>query len=378
LKTPYIKKIQKVLKISVFALVFLVNYSLQAQVLDEEVTDSIKPSYASETLQLENPPSILDAYTYDPVSDRYVYTNSVDGFNINYPIILTPKEYEKLMLRESMRAYFKKKSDAIDGKKEGSEDAKKDLLPRYYINSGFFSSIFGSNTIDVKPTGSVEVDLGVRHTKQDNPAFSPQNRATTNFDFDQRISMSLMGKVGTRLKVTANYDTESTFSFQNQIKLEYTPDEDDIIQKIEVGNVSLPLSSSLIRGAQSLFGVKAQLQFGKTTVTGIFSEQKSQTKTVTAQGGGTIQDFDLFGLEYDNDRHFFLSQYFRNKYDSALKNYPFIDSRVQITRLEVWITNRQNRVNTTNNNLRNIIALQDLGEAELTDSTTNEIVSLRQ
>nr|WP_309641810.1 cell surface protein SprA [Flavobacterium sp.] len=357
-------------------MVFLVNYSIQAQVVDEEVTDSIKPGYASGTLQLENPPSILDAYTYDPVTDRYVYTNSVDGFNINYPIILTPKEYEKLMLRESMRAYFKKKSDAIDGKKEGSEAAKKDLLPRYYVNSGFFSSIFGSNTIDVKPTGSVEVDLGVRHTKQDNPAFSPQNRSSTNFDFDQRISMSLMGKVGTRLKVTANYDTESTFSFQNQIKLEYTPDEDDIIQKIEVGNVSLPLSSSLIRGAQSLFGVKAQLQFGKTTVTGIFSEQKSQTKTVTAQGGGTIQDFDLFGLEYDNDRHFFLSQYFRNKYDDALKNYPFINSRVQITRLEVWITNRQNRVNTTNNNLRNIIALQDLGEAEISGLPTSDIVSL--
>ncbi len=375
MKTRYIQNIRLVLKISVFALVFLMSYSIQAQV-DEEVTDSIKPGYSTGTFQLNNPPSVLDAYTYDPVTDRYVYTNSVDGFNINYPIILTPKEYEQLMLRESMRAYFKKKSDAIDGKKEGSEEGKKDLLPRYYVNSGFFSSIFGSNTIDVKPTGSVEVDLGVRHTKQDNPAFSPQNRATTNFDFDQRISMSLMGKVGTRLKVTANYDTESTFSFQNQIKLEYTPDEDDIIQKIEVGNVSLPLSSSLIRGAQSLFGVKAQFQFGKTTITGIFSEQKSQTKTVTAQGGGTIQDFDLFGLEYDNDRHFFLSQYFRSKYDSALRNYPFIDSRVQITRLEVWITNRQNRVNTTNNNLRNIIALQDLGEAQLTGLQNSDVISL--
>ncbi len=375
MKTFVIKKLQSILKINVFTLIFLGGFISEAQVQEQE-TDSIKPGYSSGTLQLQNPPSILDAYTYDPVTDRYIYTNSVDGFNINYPIILTPKEYEKLMLQESMRAYFKKKSDAIDGKKEGSEAGKKDLLPRYYINSGFFSSIFGSNTIDVKPTGSVEVDLGVRHTKQDNPALSPKNRSTTNFDFDQRISMSLLGKVGTRLKVTANYDTESTFSFQNQIKLEYTPDEDDIIQKIEVGNVSLPLSSSLIRGAQSLFGVKAQLQFGKTTLTGIFSEQKSQTKTVTAQGGGTIQDFDLFGLEYDNDRHFFLSQYFRNKYDSALKNYPFIDSRVQITRLEVWITNRQNRVSTTNNNLRNIVALQDLGEAQLQGLIDKEVVAL--
>ncbi len=375
MKTFYLQKLNFFYKIGVIALVLFFNSSLQAQVV-EEPQDSIKPGYSQGSLHLKNPQSILEAYTYDPVTDRYIYTNSVDGFNINYPIILTPKEYEQMVLRESMRGYFKKKSDAIDGKKEGSEAGKKDLLPRYYINSGFFASIFGSNTIDVKPTGSVEVDLGVRHTKQDNPSLSPKNRSSTNFDFSQRISMSLMGKVGTRLKVTVNYDTQSTFAFQNLIKLEYTPEEDDIIQKIEVGNVSLPLNSSLIRGAQSLFGVKAQLQFGKTTVTGVFSEQKSQTKTVTAQGGGTIQDFDLFGLEYDNDRHFFLSQYFRNKYDSALKNYPFIDSRVQITRLEVWVTNKQNRISTTNNNLRNIIGLQDLGEAQLTGFTDKDIVSI--
>jgi cell surface protein SprA len=251
-----------------------------------------------------------------------------------------------------MRSYYKQKSKAIDGR--GTEADKKDLLPRYYVNSGFFETIFGSNTIDVKPTGSVEMDLGVRYTKQDNPAFSPRNRAQTTFDFDQRISMSLMGKVGTRLNVNANYDTESTFAFQNLIKLEYAPTEDDIIQKIEVGNVSMPLTNSLIRGAQSLFGVKAQFQFGKTTITGVFSEQKSQTRSVTAQGGGTIQDFELFALDYDADRHFFLSQYFRNKYDRALENYPFINSRVQITRIEVWVTNKQNRVNGTNNNLRNI------------------------
>ena len=276
-----------------------------------------------------------------------------------------------------MRNYFKQKLDAIDGKKDGSEEAKKDLLPRYYVKSGLFESIFGSNTIDVKPTGSIEMDFGLRHTKQDNPAFSPRNRSTTTFDFNQRISMSLMGKVGTRLNVNVNYDTQSTFAFQNLIKLEYTPSEDDIIQKIEVGNVSMPLNSSLIKGPQSLFGVKTKWQFGKTSITGVFSEQKSQTKTVVAEGGGTVQDFEMYALDYDSDRHFFLSQYFRNKYDAALKNYPFIDSRVQISRLEIWVTNKQNRVNTTTgNNLRNIIALQDLGEAQLTGLQDSEVVVL--
>ncbi|MFV8341757.1 cell surface protein SprA [Flavobacterium sp. XS2P39] len=362
-------------KICIFLLVIFCGFVSQAQVTPA-AQDTTVTGFSTGKVQLKDPQSVLSAYTYDPITDRYIYTNSVDGFSVNYPIILTPKEYESLVLKESMRDYFKKKVDAIDGKKEGSAAAKKDLLPRYYVKSGLFESIFGSNTIDVKPTGSIELDLGMRYTKQDNPSFSPRNRSNLSFDFDQRISMSLMGKVGTRLNVNANYDTQSTFAFQNLMKLEYAPSEDDIIQKIEVGNVSMPLNSSLIRGAQSLFGVKTQLQFGKTTVTGIFSEQKSQTKSLIAQGGGTIQDFDMYALDYDNDRHFFLSQYFRNRYDASLKNYPFIDSRVQISRLEIWVTNKQNRVNTTNNNLRNIIALQDLGEGQLTGLADNEVVVL--
>lgn len=356
-------------------LVLFFCFSIQAQV-DEEEQDSIKTGASLGKLNISNPKSILEAYTYDPVTNRYIYTKTFDGFNINYPIILTPQEYEELVLRESMRDYFKQKSSAIDGKKAGSENAKKDLLPRYYVNSSFFEAIFGGNTIDVKPLGSVEVDLGMRYTKQDNPAFSPRNRSTFTFDFDQRISLSLQGKVGTRLNVNANYDTQSTFAFQNLIKLEYAPGEDDIIKKIEVGNVSLPLNSSLIRGAQSLFGVKAQFQFGKTTVTGVFSEQKSQTKTVTAQGGGTIQEFQLFAMDYDADRHYFLSQYFRNRYDDALKPYPQINSRVQITRVEVWVTNKQNRVSTTDNNLRNIMALQDLGEAQQMGVNDTDIIGI--
>ncbi|NDI97833.1 cell surface protein SprA [Flavobacterium sp. LaA7.5] len=345
--------------------------TLQAQITEEEeeaARDTIK-GYNTGKVEIDNPRSIVDAYTYDPVTNRYIYTSTFDGFNITYPIILTPEQYDELVLREAMREYYQEKSNAIDGK--GTDEEKKNLLPRYYVNSSFFETIFGGNTIDIKPQGSVEMDLGVRFTKQDNPSLSPRNRRTFTFDFDQRISMSLQGKVGTRLAVTANYDTESTFAFQNLIKLEYTPTEDDIIQKIEVGNVSFPLSNSLIRGAQSLFGVKMQLQFGKTTFTGIFSEQKSQTKTVTAEGGGTIQDFELFALDYDADRHFFLSQYFRNQYDYAMRSYPLISSRVQITRIEVWVTNRQNRINATENNSRNIIAIQDLGEAQLTKFTVN-------
>ncbi|NNM17154.1 MAG: cell surface protein SprA [Croceitalea sp.] len=341
--------------------------SVGAQDTNEQETDSVKTGFALGQLLLENPESIVSKYTYDSKIDRYVYTESVGDFNVNYPLFLTPDQYYELVRKESMKSYFKEKIDAFSGKKEGSEEARKNLLPNFYINNNFFESVFGGNTIEVIPQGSVAMDLGVIWQKNDNPALSPRNRTNLSFDFDQRISLSMLGKVGERLQVTANYDTEATFDFQNLVKLDFTPTEDDILRKIEVGNVNMPLNSSLITGAQSLFGVKTQLQFGKTTVTAVFSEQRSQNNTVVAQGGGTLNEFALTALDYDEDKHFFLAQYFRDNYDDALSNYPFIQSQVQITRLEVWVTNR----NQQTLNVRNIVAIQDLGEAEL-DRNGNE------
>ncbi|HUH51622.1 MAG TPA: cell surface protein SprA [Flavobacterium sp.] len=360
-----------------FGIVFL-GIGLNAQEGETVVQDSVKTGYDSGQIYMKNPKSIVEVYEYDAVLDKYILNSKLGDFTVSYPLFLTPKEYEDLLLRESISNYFKDKNKAAAST---DPEEQRDLLPSYKVHSKLFESIFGSNTIDVRPTGSVEMDLGMRYSKQDNPSLSPRNRTVLGFDFDQRISVGLMGMVGTRLKVTANYDTQSTFDFQNLFKLEYTPDEDDIIRKIEIGNVSLPLNTSLIRGAQSLFGVKAQLQFGKTTFTGIFSEQRSQTKGVTIEGGGMVQDFELFALEYDADRHYFLSQYFRDKYDSALKNYPLIDSRIQITRIEVWITNKNNRINATpmdGFNNRNIIALQDLGESPLSSMPDNKVVAINQ
>ena len=347
-------------RITLFITVFLFSMVTWAQ--QPTVQDTVKTGFNLGTIKTANPNSIESKYTYDALTNRYIYTEKIGSFNINYPVILTPEEYYAFVAKESVKAYYKEKIDAFDGKKAGADDAQKNLLPEFYVKSDFFESIFGSNTIEVVPQGSVEMDMGVLFSKQDNPSFSPKNRNNFTFDFDQRISLSLLGKVGTRLQVTANYDTQSTFDFQNLIKLEYTPTEDDIIQKIEVGNVSMPLNSSLITGAQSLFGVKAQLQFGKTTVTGVFSEQKSQANTVVAQGGGTLEEFELFIRDYDENRHFFLSQYFRDTYDKALKTYPYLDTKgLQITRVEVWVTNRSNKID----NVRNVVALQDLGENDL-------------
>ena len=357
-------------RFSEYLLLFLLFTGfLNAQQISEDIVqDSISNQETPfGEINLPLPSSYIENYQYDPATDMYYYNIAIGDYDINYPIILSPEEYKQLILIEDLKEYYKSKIDAAEGKKEGTGEMQKNLIPEIYVNSKLFESIFGGNTIEVVPQGSIEVDLGMLYTKQDNPSFSPRNRSNLTFDFDQRIGLSLTGKVGTRVQVNANFDTQSTFDFQNLLKLDYEPTEDDIIEKIEVGNVSMPLNSSLISGAQSLFGFKTQLKFGKTRITAVFSEQKSESRSVVSQGGGTIQEFEFRALDYDENRHFFLSHYFRDKYDEVLLNYPYINTNVQITRIEVWVTNRTNQIN----DVRNVVAFQDLGESSSVSSSVN-------
>jgi len=297
---------------------------------------------------------------FDEDLGKYIIIEKVGGYYVERPVYMTQEEYKDYRLKRDMLDYYKEKISATNSKKKGSAEAQKNLLPTYYVNSDFFESVFGGNTVEVNPQGSILIKLGGLYQKVDNPQLSEQNRSSFTFDFDQQISASIVAKVGTRLKFSAQFDTQSSFNFQNQVKLEYTPTEDDIIQKIEVGNISMPVKNSLIQGAQSLFGFKTELQFGKTRITGVFAEQKSQTRSVAAQGGSTIQEFELQTTDYDDNRHFFLSHYFRDIYNEALKDNPLVNSPINITKVEVWVTNRNN----STMNVRNIVALADIAEGD--------------
>lgn len=297
---------------------------------------------------------------FDKVLNKYVIVEKIGNYYTRTPIYLSPREYQQYRLKRDMLEYFKDKVSATNSKKKGSKEAQKDLLPTYYVDNKFFETIFGGTEVKVTPTGSLNLKLGFIYQNTDNPQISEENRSNLTFDFDQQINASIRAQVGTRLDFTANYDTQASFDFQNLVKIGFEPNEDDILQGFEAGNISMPIKNSLINGAQSLFGVKTDLKFGNTSITAVFSQQNSESKTVISEGGASIQPFELRTTDYDNDRHFFLSQYFIDNYANSLKNYPLINSPINITRVEVWITNR----NASTEDFRSIVAFADIGESE--------------
>ncbi|GGG94355.1 cell surface protein SprA [Polaribacter pacificus] len=340
---------------------------------DSIVKDTVSPlrytfkSSQQGSLFLNKPSSI--EVRFDKGLNKYIIQEKIGSYKIGNPKYLSLKEYQEYRLKNDVKSYFKNKIDALNSKKKGVDDVQKNLLPTYYVNSKFFESVFGSNSVEVTPTGSISLKFGGIYQNVDNPQISENNRSSFTFDFDQQITASITAKIGERLKVTADYDTQASFDFQNLFKLEYTPTEDDIIRKIEAGNISMPIKNSLINGAQSLFGAKTELQFGKTKVTAVISQQNSESKNIVSETGGYITPFELRATDYDDNRHFFLAQYFRTQYKTALQNYPLISSPIKITRLEVWVTNK----NANTENFRNIVAFADLGESEPNEFVNSNI-----
>ena len=302
---------------------------------------------------MNTPSNINSSINYDPLTNTYTVQDKIGALNFGAPKVMSFLEYQQYAQNNLVNDYWNLRSKERSGSQTSALG-----LPKLYIPGKSFDRVFGGNAVDIRPQGSSELIFGLKINSIDNPSLTEEQRKTVSFDFQEKIQVNVIGKIGDKLKVTANFNTETTFDFENEMKVEYTGYEDEIIKKIEIGNVSLPLNGTLITGSQSLFGLKTQLQFGRTTITGILSQQKSTKSEIEVSGGAQTSEFDVYVDEYEANKHYFLAHYFKEQYDFALANLPFINSGVNITKIEVWVTNKTGTTNDT----RNIVSFLDLGE----------------
>ena len=304
---------------------------------------------------LTTPSNIKTQAEYDPETGFYVVRTKVGDFDVATPFMLTPAQYNNWQLRRSMQQYYRERNLAL------VTETEKQPFNIFDMNFalGPLEKIFGPGGVQLKTQGSVQVSMGIKSNKTDNPSLSLSSRRKTYFDFDQKIQATIAASVGDRLKFNMTYNTDATFDFDSKnLKLAYEGKEDDIVKSIEAGNVSMTTGSSLIRGSTALFGVKSKLQFGKLTATALVSQQNSESKSVNTKGGVQTTKFSVNVDQYDQNRHFFLSQFFRDNYDKFAARVPYVSSGVNITRIEVWVTNKNGRYDQS----RNLVAFMDLGE----------------
>lgn len=323
-------------------------------------------SQDSSELFLGQPSNIHTEVEYDPETGEYIFYEKIGNFNYRLPKTMSLQEFVEYDFKNSIQNYWRVRGNQLDLENQGT------VIPSLTVGGEAFNRIFGGNTIDIRPQGYVEVSFGYQMNTTENPAIPERLRKTPTFDFDQKIQMNVMGNIGEKMKMRVNYNTEATFDYENKMNIDYTGDEDEILKKVEAGNVSLPLNGSLITGGTNLFGVKTEMQFGKLNLTTIFSQNKGETQVIETEGGAKKSTFEIEALDYDANRHFFLSQYFRDHYNEALAELPIIRSSITINKIEVWVTNKSNVTDES----RNILAFMDLGEHQ--ENIYNEVPAFQE
>lgn len=342
--------------LSLFAILLGSFVFAQDTTLIYPITNPIDPTQNNpQSFDLGDPTGVNQSIVYDPVTGKYIFRETIgkNGIDFRNPSMMTFEEYLE----------YERQKSLSDNWKDKIEEQTKEGQPLEYpikINSKAFENFFGSDQITIRPQGSVELTFGVNSSRYDNPVLPVKQRRITRFDFQQQIQLNLVGQIGTKFKIGASYNTQAAFDFDNVSKLEYTGNEDQIVQKIALGNVTMPLPTSLIQGSQTLFGAYTQLKFGRATVDLIAASSKGKRQEINIEGKAQVQPFQLSADNYEVNRHYFLNLYHRDHYDEAMATAPIVSSTINITRIEVWLTNRTNNTENT----RNILAFADMGEAK--------------
>lgn len=298
------------------------------------------------------PSNYKDSVVYDAINRRYIIYEKIGDRYYRIPTEYTYDEYWAMRNRQAEREYFQRRANITSMLNRGK------VKPKLSITDGMFNRLFGSGKIEIAPQGNVDITAGYMGQKIDNPTLPERARKTGGLDFNMNAQVAVNANIGDKLKFPINYNTLANMDMENQLKLDYKGKDDEILKRFEAGNVAFPSRSTLIPGAQQLFGLKTQLQFGKLYITTVLANQKSQRQSVNLQGGAAAQFYEVRADEYEENRHFLLGQYFKDNYNIVMKNLPAITSPVQILKLEVWVTNRVGNTTET----RDVVGLMDLGE----------------
>ena len=311
--------------------------------------------YNSNPFYLNDTSFIKKNVIYDPLTKQYYIEEKIGSHYYRTPVSYSMQEFLQMKGRIDEDEYFRKRASLL------ANLNRRRYKPKFGFDNSWVNRIMGNGPnakVEIRPQGFVELTAGYSGQNIKNPTLPERARKYGNFDFDMNSQLQVDAKIGDKLNLPINYNTLANFEFENQLKLDYQGGADEIIKSFRAGNVSFNSKGTLIPGAQSLFGVQTQLQFGKLYTNFVIANQRSTRQSLSLQGSAATQSFSLKADEYEENRHFLLAQYFQHRYNYSMQRLPIINSSIHITRMEVWVTNRTGATTDT----RDIVAFMDLGE----------------
>jgi len=205
--------------------------------------------------------------------------------------------------------------NALKGKTQGKDHIEIDIP--FKVKSKTFRRIFGSGRIGLNVHGNINVKGTYRNEKRESESASAFVNNQNDFRLDQEQQFTVVGKIGEKVDVHIDQNTERSFDFENNLSITYTGEPEEIIEKIEAGNISLSLPStkyvSFNEQSSGLFGLKMVNRFGPLRLTGVASTEKNESKQQTFTGQSSDQNREIGPGQHETG-FFFVNEYYRHQY----------------------------------------------------------------
>ena len=295
-------------------------------------------------LLLENSSYVKTDITFGD-SNKVIIRQTVNGEDFKAPLVIGFDDYlNKKVKVNGEKIFYELFSDKFKGVTTDDLTRLFEKFTDITIPLPFKTeTIFGPPTFNLRINGAVDITASYQNNNVTSLSFTNNNQS--NINFKQEVQVTAKGSIGDKLTIDADWNTQRVFDFENQLKLKYTGYADEVIQKIEAGNVSLDTKSSLIQSTQALFGIRGEFKLGPLTLSSVVSQKKSKQEEKTFSQGVQDQNFQISVWDY-SDSHYFIDTVYKSSFnevynDTLGKQYsPSVNlNRLNLANnnFEVWI-----------------------------------------
>ncbi len=299
-------------------------------------------------------------------SGNFLAEHLLHNIPIRLPGIYTFEEYQEI----SKRHHKIENWQMLIAEFRETEEVDRGLLDfRFTVPGGresAFTTIFGRPEVNLRVSGVANMNVGASIQQTADPALPPDQQTRVDPTFDQNLQLNIQGTVGDKLTISTDWDTERAFDYQNRLHIAYEGYEDEIIQSVELGNVSMQTGNTLIRGSGSLFGIKSVADLGALRLTSVLSQQKGESRAETITGGSQERQINIRPADYENDRHFFIDFYTRQEFERSMANPQQRLQTLQISEVNLWLMRDQVQAEE---GARQAVALTEYGVVQNPDGS---------
>ena len=242
----------------------------------------------------------------------YIITNTHHGNNISFPVVVPLSWYvPKAFTHNRNKKYLAKILKKFTSKNRNTNVSEAALK---LINQ----DIIGTN-VSLNLKGDISINGEIVFEDKDLVVLNSSQNKTWDIDLEQTQRFDIEGKIGDKLSLNAQQDSEADFNWENDLTIKWEGTKNDILKSAEAGNISLSLPSTQFVSvgsgkSEGLFGVKSIHQLGPLEIQSVISREQVKKSAKTFSGGQTSEFSYINDYNFIKDRYFFIEQHFKEQY----------------------------------------------------------------